>query len=714
MKTKYLLCILLLASLKCGLNLQAQTKLSGTVVDKEDRSLAGVSVELNNGSLKTATDINGKFTINYPDTLKIRRLSFRLFGYKVKNLSVNKGQETLKVILLDSIYNLGNVTVSVPRNGRFSDYTAQTIKMSAFDIETNPAGMADIIGGMRTLPGVQTNDNDGRLIIQGGDPDESQVYINDLIVANPYTLSLKNNTVRSRFTPDLFSGAVLQSGGFNAEFGQALSGIVNLNTIDRDEMEAKTDISLSSVFAQLTHIEKKPSYAYRASAGYQNLFLTDKFIGSEYDWKKPYQAIVTDYFLTKEFSPKTKITAQFNGNYSAGLYSSVNIDGMEMNTRFSQTYLYGQVNFYHTFNNQFSLSAASNLVIYKISGAGFQYPDDKSATENIWNHDKITLQYKHGRITNRTGVELMINPYNETYSSDVDYRRHIQSNLTSVYNDTKIFLTSNFTANIGLRGEYSGYLKKANVAPRLYLAYKLADKHIFSAALGNYFQLPAQAYLKMSDSLNFTSVSKVTAFYGYVVKDSKFQIDTYYKKYRNLPAYSPEQTLTSSGKGYGYGADVFWKSSFKSLEYWVTYSFNHTRKKYDIFPEPVAPPYVSEHSLNLTLKYFIAPLKSMVGASPYFTAGVPYYGNVFPYSKSGETPYHSRLDISWSYLPKQWLIIHFGFLNVLGRKNIYGYEYSTVNPQMHRAITAENNKMVFLGVFITLSQSKKLNQLKSL
>ena len=716
MKNRDLQCILLFIAIECGLNLQAQTKLNGMVVDKNDRSLPGVSVDFSNGRVKTTTDSDGKFSISYPDTLQNRRLSFRYFGYKTKNVSVNKGQESLKVVLLDSVYRLGSVAVSVPRNGRFSDYSAQTIQMTNFDIVTNPAAMADIIGGMRVLPGVQANDNDGRLIIQGGSPDESQIYINDLIVANPYTLSSKNSGARNRFSPDLFSGIVLQSGGFNAEFGQALSGIVNLNTIEREDMAAKTDISISSVFVNMTHIDKKTSYAYRANVSYSNLFLTEKLIGSEYEWKKPFQSIVSDIFLTKEFSPATRLTAQFNGSYANGAYSGKNIDDMELDTHLEQIYLYGQINFYHSFNNQFSLSAASNLIVENNSGTGLQYSDDKSASENIWNHNKFTLQYKSGRITNRTGAEWMTNPSAETYSLNADYRRELRNNLGSVYNDTKIFLSDNLTASAGLRGEYSVYLKKANIAPRLYLAFQPVKNNTFSIALGDYFQLPSADYLKMTDNLDFASVRKVSAAYSYVKNTGKFQLDTYYKKYRNLVAYSQKQSLnhTGNGYGYGYGADVFWKSNFKTLEYWLTYSFNHTRKKYDDFPEAVAPAYLAAHSFNLTLKYWMSPLKSMLSVCPYVSSGSPYYSPVFPHVKLGVTPYHSRLDVSWSYLPKQWLVVHFGCQNVLGRKNIYGYEYSEIHSDRRKEITASSDRFVFLGVFITLSQTKKLNQLKSL
>ena len=706
--------ILLFALAECGLNIQAQTKLTGTVVDRNNQSLAGVQVDFSNGLVKTTTDNDGKFTISYSDTMQNRRLSFQYFGYKIKNVSVNKGQELLKVILLDSIYQLGSITVSLPHNRHFNDYSIQSTRMSTFDVTTNPAGLADLIGGMRVLPGVQSNDNDGRLIIQGGSSDESQIYINDLIVSNPYAPSSKNSGTRNRFSPDLFSGVVLQSGGFNAEFGQALSGVVNLNTLERDDMTTKTDVSVSSVFVGATHIEKKPSYAYRASINYTNLFLTEKLIGSEYDWIKPYQSITTDFFLTKEFSPATRLTAQFNGSYSTGLYSGMNIDSIALESKMEQTYLYGQVNFYHTFNNRFSLSAASNIIVEKDSGSGLQYPNDQLATDNIWNHNKITLQYKSRLITNRTGAEWIDNPYSETYSLDKNYRRELQNNLASVYNDTKLFLSNKLTASVGLRGEYSSYLKKTNLAPRLYLAYQPSFGNTVSVALGDYFQLPAMDYLKMSDNLDFASVRKVSATYSHIKNTGKLQLETYYKKYRNLVTYSQEDIYNHTGNGYSYGADVFWKSNFKSLEYWVTYSFNHTRKKYDDFPEPIAPPYVAEHSFNLTLKYWMAPLKSLLTACPFVSSGSPYYSPAYPYSKIGETPYHSRLDVSWSFLPKDWIIIHFGFQNVLGQKNIYGYEYSDINPDRRRAITASNDRFVFVGVFITLSQTKKLNQLESL
>jgi hypothetical protein len=150
------------------------------------------------------------------------------------------------------------------------------------------------------------------------------------------------------------------------------------------------------------------------------------------------------------------------------------------------------------------------------------------------------------------------------------------------------------------------------------------------------------------------------------------------------------------------------------LEYWLTYSYNHTEKKYGRFSEQIAPEYVSPHSFNVVAKYWIAPLKSLLASSYNINSGTPYYNEVSPYNQLGNTPLRNRLDISWSYLPTSWIIVHCGVQNVLGYKNIYGYHYSKIHPGLRQEITSSSRHFIFLGVFITLSHDKKLNQLKTL
>ncbi|MDR2804025.1 MAG: hypothetical protein LBB85_00055 [Dysgonamonadaceae bacterium] len=648
----------------------------------------------------------------------MKNLSYKiilLLGFTFVTANLN-AQESRPAAPKDSIL-LKPIVVKGAKYGRFSDYSAQTLQMSTFDIITNPAAMADIIGNMRILPGVQANDNDGRLIIQGGGTDESQIYINDLIVVNPYRFSAKNTGTRTRFNSDLFEGIVLQSGGFNAEFGQALSGIINLNTKEKEQMEARTDLSLSSVYAGVSHTDQKPSYAYRVSLDYTNLAPYRQLVSDGYDWKKHYQQMAFDFFLTKAFSPRTKMTAQLNVSPAGGEYASENVDSVRMTNDFRQSYLYAQLNVYHIFNKKLSLSAAGNVVIDQLSGTDALYPNDRLKTQNLWNHNKITLQYKSGKWINRTGAELMANPYRETYFLDREYVNAVHNSLASVYNDTKLFLTNHLTASVGLRGEYSVYLKRFNLAPRLYIGYRLQRKHIVSASFGEYFQLPVMDYLMQSDAVDFVSVDKGTVSYSYIPKNnSKLQVDAYYKKYKNVVTYRDGQpvAIDNDGNGQGYGADVFLKNNFKQLEYWLSYSYNQTKKRYDGFPEAVAPDYVARHSFNATLKYWLAPLKSLVSANYAISSGTPYYDASYSSNPLGRTPFHNSLSVSWSYVPNPGLVIHFACQNVFGYRNIYGYEYSSVYPGVRREIANSSTRFLLLGVFLTLSNNKQLNQLKNL
>jgi hypothetical protein len=341
--------------------------------------------------------------------------------------------------------------------------------------------------------------------------------------------------------------------------------------------------------------------------------------------------------------------------------------------------------------------------------------NDRIVDLNVWNHNKLNLQYRNGALTNRSGVEWINNPFEESYTlGAASPAISVKSRMMSLYNDTKLFIGNRLTANIGLRGEYSAYLRRFNFAPRLYLGYALNRENILSASVGQYFQLPDMEYLKLYDSLDFTSVNKATVSYSHVKQSDKFQLDAYFKKYNNVVAQLEPSGADNGGDGFAWGADVFWKSSFKSLGYWLTCSYNHTEKKYDRFERRIAPDYVSPLVFNVVLKYWMSPLKSMLGVSYNIASGLPFYSETPPYDRLGSTPFHNRADLSWSYLPSGQVVVHLGVQNVFGYRNVYGYRYSRVHPGLRQEITSRNDRFVFLGVFVTLSVDKNLNQLKSL
>ena len=124
--------------------------------------------------------------------------------------------------------------------------------MKPLDIVTTAGAAGDFVAALQTLPGTTTVNEDGRLFVRGGDATETQVFIDGLRVFQPFNATANNIPTRGRFSPFLFKGITFSTGGYSAEYGQALSGVLLLNTTDLPDQE-KTDISIMSVGGGVGH-----------------------------------------------------------------------------------------------------------------------------------------------------------------------------------------------------------------------------------------------------------------------------------------------------------------------------------------------------------------------------------------------------------------------------------------------------------------------------
>jgi len=119
-------------------------------------------------------------------------------------------------------------------------------------------------------------------------------------------------------------------------------------------------------------------------------------------------------------------------------------------------------------------------------------------------------------------------------------------------------------------------------------------------------------------------------------------------------------------------------------------------------------------------KHFVTAIKSQLGFTYNFASGRPYYNPNLTTDQfqSQRTPSYQDLSVNVSYLPKSWLIIYTSCTNLLGRDNVFGYQYSaqqnTNGEYVARAIRQPAAHFIFLGVFITFSKNKTINQLPNL
>jgi outer membrane cobalamin receptor len=228
--------------------------------------------------------------------------------------------------------------------------------------------------------------------------------------------------------------------------------------------------------------------------------------------------------------------------------------------------------------------------------------------------------------------------------------------------------------------------------------------------------------LRLNPSINEEKADHYIFNYQLIENNRTFRAEIYYKKYNDLIKYiNAEKTLINSdGFGYAKGFELFWRDNqtINNFDYWVSYSYLNTERNYLDFPVQSTPTFASAHNFSVVGKYFFSRLKSQVGATYSFASGRPYNNPNEDGFNASKTKSYQDLSLNVAYLPRPEVILYFSITNLLGRDNIFGYEYGdTINENglyNSRAIRQPAPRFLFVGIFITLSREKSVNQLPSL
>ena len=301
----------------------------------------------------------------------------------------------------------------------------------------------------------------------------------------------------------------------------------------------------------------------------------------------------------------------------------------------------------------------------------------------------------------------------------------VEENLTATFAEADIYFSNNLVLRTGFRGEYSSLLNSGNVAPRFSLAYKTSEHSQASLAYGQFHQTPQNELTRINSDLDFEKADHYILNYQHIDNNRTFRVEGYYKKYRDLVKFDNQDPFNplvynNLGDGYARGLDLFWRDqkTFKNVDYWVSYSFLDTERNFLDYPVSTTPRFFSDHNFSVVYKHFIIPLQTQLGWSYTFASSRPYNDPNGEGFNQGETPNYHDLSINLTYLMRSNVIIHFSASNVLGINQTFGYEYASTPDEngifQRQAIKPGAKRFLFLGVFITLTKEKSLNQLRNL
>jgi len=705
-----------------GSKLTAQTTITGKVNDEKGESLVGANVYLEGTYDGASSNSDGEFLLTtFEVGTKLLRIDFVGFEPYKKEIVLDGTPVQIPVIELKEAFNeLTAVTIS---DGTFeAGDRKKSIALSSIDMVTTAGAAGDVYGALQALPGTTTVGESGKLFVKGGDSRESKTYIDGMLVYVPYSSSSPNNSVRGRFSPFMFSGMMFSTGGYSAEFGQALSSVLALQT-NAMPVQDQLNISLLSIGTELGGTKTWENASVTSSIGYNNLSPYMRLVPQNTEWDKEPQSLSGDlsFRLKTGKSGMLKIFATANRSQLSTIEKSLNNPGSDFG--------------YQLINDNYFINTLWIGEIKKdwILTTGFSYTDnvDKVTVDSMnynehlkGTHAKVSIKHRlNEQIRIIAGAELYSKRYKIEFPS-MDYlgSNGFSNNTIAGFIESEMYASRKFITRVGARFEYSDYLNKASIAPRISMAYKLSDKGQLSLSYGWFFQDPEDEFLLFTDRFEFERADHYTLNYIRNENQRLLRTELYFKDYKNLVKYEIGETneydyINNQGYGYAYGLDLFWRDrmSIRNAEYWISYSFIDARRDYHNFPYEAVPDYSSKHNLTLVYKHWVSTLRSRIGGT-YRISSPRYYNNPNSgdFNSEKTIPYQS-LDVNWSYLHRQNVIFYFSVSNVLGFEQQFGYEYATIadgDGVYHSAPKLPGAKRFFvLGCFITLSKSGNINQL---
>ncbi|WP_264550342.1 TonB-dependent receptor [Flavobacterium sp. N2820] len=694
-----------------------QTDIKGQIIDEQGMPFSGANVFVIGTYDGTTSDEKGNFsfTTTASGNQKLQ-ISFLSYETIIHEFVVEKFQS--KVFTIKESLNTLNaveVTAGTFKAGDNSKVTA----LKAMDIVTTAGSAGNIISALETLPGTQTVGENGRLFVRGGEADETQTYVDGIRVGQPYGASANNVPTRGRFSPFLFSGITFSTGGYSAEFGDALSSVLLLNTID-EPTQNQTDISIMTVGVGLGKTKKWEKSSFTFNTSYINLTPYQLVVPQNLDWNKPYETLAGESVFRYKF--KNGILKV----YGAFDYSTFDLNQKDVNFDEKIRIDLQNNNFY--FNTSYKGYLNDNLQLQ--TGFSYGYAQnkigisaDKVANNERTLHTKFKLRNSFSnRFKLSVGTDLFHTNFDENFNV---FGYGYQNNSIAFFTEAEVLLSRKVAFTIGLRTSNASIVDEFTVEPRVSFAYKVAENSQFSMAYGNFNQTAKQDYLKFNSNLDYETTSHYILNYMYNKQGRMFRAEAYFKDYKNLVKYDGTQAnfdsnYNNEGFGYAKGLDLFWRDSktIKNLEYWISYSFIDSERDFRNYETQVTPSFVANHNFSLVTKYFVSKWKSQLSTTYSFNSGRPYDNPNGTEFMSEKTKSFNNLSFSWAYLLSQQKILFFSVTNVLGTENVFGYQYAnapTISGEFQRqSITQAADRFIFVGFFWTISDNKKTNNLDNL
>jgi hypothetical protein len=282
-------------------------KLSGNCVGKKNIPISGVSIELKTNKKVQAqlSDSTGKysFLVQIGDTI---RLTFSYDDLKeIKTIFVNKVDE----IRIPTIY-----FPVLPQK----EVTFLQTKVDPFTIEKLPLiDFQKISGGVEralvlTTSATSNNELTSNYNVRGGNYDENLVYVNGFLVHRPFLTRSGQQEGMSFIHSSLVESVRFSAGGFDAQYGDRLSSVLDITYNTPKKFRAS---GLASLLGVEAHAEQEVSHRFNYLVGAR--YRSNGYLLNSLPTKGSYNPVFADAQLLLNYNLNENLTLSFLGHYSS-------------------------------------------------------------------------------------------------------------------------------------------------------------------------------------------------------------------------------------------------------------------------------------------------------------------------------------------------------------------------------------------------------------
>ena len=724
--------------------LAQDTFLTGKVLSSDGAYLPFANLQLKNSYEGTATNTEGTFgfstALTGEQTLLVRVIGYEPYSEPVFLFSGDT--LFLNIILKETLIQMDEAIVTA---SSYATGDAEQVTLESLEVVTTPGAAADIFLAIKTLPGVAMVDEGAGLFVRGGDINETVILLDQATIIHPYKYDSPTGGVFGTIPPFLVAGTNFSTGGFSAKYGNALSGILSMDSKNLPPTSSYTlnlGLAAASVAMDIPLKSNKFGIRFSGNRSFTRLMmrlndLSDGFTETPEGWDGNisliYQYSPTGRLKWFNFGIYDRIGVRVTEPSFDGIYRGSSTSSMH-NLQWSDVrgkwFIQSSLSF-SQFSSQRSLGSLDLKPVDRASK--FRIDLEKEATEDFrlrWGLETEQLSNElSGKAPSNTAI---LAPDAET--SNFDFNK--SGWRTGAYSELEWKSTRRLALVAGLRSDFNHLIGTPSFDPRFSLQLAINKDLRTRFAWGMYHQSPLpQAFESSTGTQPLTYQRAYHWIAGLHAEKGLLlgRLEGYYKMYQNLLVETNEGVRSNAGTGEAYGMDLFLKYGgflASRANGWISYSLLRSVRTQirslgtTYLLEEGRSPYDITHNLTvvgklrvfgflstgLTYRYATGrPITPILSALP--VNGKSYFLPIEGPVGSQRLPAFERVDMQVSYyLPfksRHNATFYMAISNLLNRRNVLGYDYSA-DYSVRRERKSNYSRFLYFGFVLNFNRIQSI------